>query len=180
MKALIVIDMQNDFIDGALANPMAQAIVDPICEYIKNFVGKVVITQDTHSEHYLKTNEGKHLPIEHCIFKTKGWHINSKIVHELVRKEDIAGIYKSNFGFLDRMTTDFGFCYASFNLCGYDTIEIVGVCTDICVISNALILKSIYPDANIIVHANLCAGTTKEMHECALKVMESCQIEVRR
>lgn len=179
-KVLIVIDMQNDFIDGSLANPMAQEIVEPICDYINHFYGQICATMDTHHPQYLVTNEGRHLPIEHCMYPSYGWLLNKRIYESLGESAII--VQKPTFGCLQsivvvRRNFEFG---TKFDLSEYDTIELVGVCTDICVISNALILKSAYPEANIIVHANLCAGTTKEMHECALKVMESCQIEVRR
>ena len=174
-KILIIIDMQNDFITGSLANKDAEAIVEPLCEYIKNFEGDIICTRDTHQVDYLNTMEGKHLPIEHCIKDTAGHCIDDRILKAL-RSKKYAVIDKPTFGTLewDRFLST----YFLENLEKWD-IKICGTCTDICVISNALILKAMYSEHNISVLKDLCAGTTKEHHEQALEIMRQCQIEVK-
>ena len=165
-KILIVVDMQNDFVTGALKNPAAEKIVSPIAKMILDYDGDVLATMDTHEENYLDTAEGKALPIPHCIRMTHGW----RIVDEIESSLAFCGariLCKPTFG-----TTE------GWRLDGYDLIEMVGTCTDICVISNALILKSLYPNATVRVHEKLCAGLTEQKHSCALEVMRSCQIEV--
>jgi len=176
MKFLIVIDMQNDFIDGVLGTKEAQAIVPLACEKIKNFEGTIFVTMDTHDENYLNTQEGKFLPVPHCIMGTIGYGINDDIYTAICKKLRQI-VSKHTFGNLnlpkhiERMA----------NL--YDdkveAIELIGVCTDICVINNALILKAAFPEVPIIVDATCCAGVTPELHEAALKVMKSCQIIVK-
>ena len=159
---LIVVDMQNDFIDGALGTKEAAAIVPKVEEKIRNFDGKVFFTRDTHETYYLETQEGKKLPVIHCIKGTDGW----QIIPEL-EVEGCEYIDKPTFGWLN-----WG------GLGEHDEIELVGVCTDICVVSNALILKAMYPEAVISVDAGCCAGVTPEKHEAALETMKSCQIDV--
>lgn len=167
-KVLLVIDMQNDFIDGALGTKEAVAIVDKVNEKIAAYRqsgGKVVFTRDTHFEDYLETQEGKKLPVKHCLKGTEGWEITSQI--------DTAGdmiIDKPTFGSL--MLADY---VEALNV---DTIEIVGLCTDICVISNAMIIKAKFPEKVIKVDSSCCAGVTPESHSNALKAMEMCQIEI--
>lgn len=165
-KALIIIDMQNDFVDGALANPMAQAIVASIARYASEFDGDVIATRDTHQENYLETSEGKHLPVPHCIHGTHGWEIAAPI-SEILKTRKAKLVDKPTFGYLG---WDF--------LREYDEVTLVGTCTDICVVSNALVLKAKFPDLVVNVKADLCAGTTKENHEAALKVMACCQVQV--
>lgn len=171
MKVLVIVDMQNDFITGTLANKEAEKIVAPICEYIKEFDGDIFLTLDTHTGNYLNTNEGKSLPITHCIKGTEGWLINSDIFKTILEKQTpYYEIEKPTFGFKD---------WESFlNNNHVDEIIMVGTCTDICVISNALILKAVCPESKIVVLKDLCAGLTPEKHEAALEVMRSCQIEV--
>ena len=163
-KYLIVVDVQKDFVDGALGTPEAQAIIprvkEKIAEYRANG-GKVIFTRDTHQKNYLETNEGKHLPVEHCIKGTKGWEI-------------VDGLYVEGSKIIDK--PNFGWVYWS--QFGFEEIEIVGLCTDICVVSNALILKATFPEINITVDARCCAGVTPESHEAALKVLKMCQINV--
>lgn len=166
IKTLIVIDMQNDFITGPLGTEEARAIVPRVAKKIEEYAerkDRLIFTQDTHGEDYLETNEGKHLPVEHCNITTDGWRICPDLPVPWV--SEIIG--KRTFGILD--------WYGP--LCEAD-IEIVGVCTDICVISNALILKSTFPEANITVDASCCAGTTPENHKAALAVMKSCHINI--
>lgn len=165
-KALVVIDMQNDFITGALANMSAQKIVAPIVRRIDCFRGAVFATRDTHAKNYLSTAEGKSLPIIHCVKDTNGWQIQTDIAHALEFKN--ATIFdKPTFGTLD---WDF--------LKDFTEVELVGTCTDICVVSNALILKALYPEMRVKVNASLCAGTSVKNHESALQVMRCCQVEV--
>lgn len=174
-RTLIVIDMQNDFVTGPLGTEKARAIVPnikaKIDEYIRNG-DEVIFTRDTHDEDYLNTNEGKYLPVPHCIDTTEGW----QVIPELDIPE-CEHIDKPTFGWpFWRYIRDWnsGIHYARY----FDEIELAGVCTDICVVSNALILKSMYPQSKITVDASCCAGVTPETHKAALTVMKSCQIEV--
>lgn len=165
-KALIVIDMQKDFVTGSLANAVAENIVPLIVKRIDEFRGSVFATRDTHGKNYLSTPEGKKLPIIHCVKDTNGWQIVPAIAHALQFKN--AQIFdKPTFGTLN---WDF--------LKDYTEVELVGTCTDICVVSNALIIKALFPALHVKVNASLCAGTSKENHESALRVMKSCQITV--
>ena len=170
MKILIVIDMQNDFITGPLGTPEAVTIVDKIKEKINNKTyDDIYFTRDTHYDNYLNTKEGILLPVEHCLHESPGWCIVDELNKEAHKKDHIYD--KNTFGYID-WRKHLPILYST------STIEIVGVCTDICVISNALILRSVYPNINIQVDASCCAGTTPKMHEKALDVMKSCQIEV--
>ncbi len=176
-NVLVVIDMQNDFIDGALGSKAAQAIVPKVAEYIKNFDGYILTTQDTHyDESYLDTQEGKKLPIKHCLLGTRGHMINDEVMQaiESVRtyEVDYDKIYKYSFGDLE-LGNDAWLAEAK-------TIYVCGLCTDICVISNAMILKAAYPEARVVVLKDLCAGTTPGNHALALVAMEHCQIETAR
>lgn len=182
-KILVVVDMQNDFIDGALGTPEAVAIVDNVVEKIRETTldDDIFVTLDTHSEiDYLESNEGKHLPVGHCFYGTDGWRLNSKIEEALRETTYVYDPHpryhlgtKNTFGSTD-LVKEIG------NIIHYNSAEItlVGVCTDICVISNALLLKTYFPEARIVVDASCCAGSTPEKHEAALKVMESCQIDI--
>ena len=168
MNVLIVIDMQNDFIDGALGTKEAEAIVPRVVEKIRNFDGMVLATRDTHEADYLQTQEGKNLPVEHCIRGTNGWELRPEI-QDLISAEVMD---KPTFGsrklaeFLKKQETEI------------DSITLVGLCTDICVISNALILRAAFPNAKITVDARCCAGVTEETHLAALTAMKCCQIDV--
>ena len=169
-KVLIVIDMQNDFIDGALGTPEAQAIVPNVKKKIEEYKShgdEIIFTRDTHHPNYLDTNEGEHLPVEHCIYGTNGW----EICEELDVKYPFV-INKGTFGYLE-----WGTLLQLFNSKNLK-IELVGLCTDICVVSNALILKATFPEAEITVDANCCAGVTPESHEAALTTMKMCQVNV--
>ena len=178
-KYLIVIDMQNDFIDGALGTPEAQAIVPKVKEKIeraKENGDKIIFTRDTHYEKYLNTMEGKNLPVEHCIRYTHGWEISSEL--------NVDGCYaiidKPSFGYIDwkRYLDDWFENETEVWTEGPSHIELVGLCTDICVVSNALILKALYPETNIVLDASCCAGVTPETHQAALTTMKMCQIKV--
>ena len=169
---LVVVDMQNDFIDGALGTKEAVAIVPKVEEKIRNFNGTVLFTRDTHENWYLETQEGKKLPVPHCIRDTEGWQIRREL--DILRKTE--PVDKETFG-----STDLADDLVAMNIDDeIKSITFVGLCTDICVISNALLVKAALPEVPIIVDAACCAGVTPESHENALKVMEMCQVEVVR
>ena len=171
-KILIVVDMQNDFIDGALGTKEAVAIVPKVEEKIRNFDGEVFFTRDTHKTYYLETQEGKNLPVKHCIRDTEGWQIRKEL--DALRKTE--PIDKETFG-----STDLAGELVTLNEDqGIGSITLVGLCTDICVISNALLIKASLPEVPICVDATCCAGVTPESHENALKAMEACQIRIIR
>lgn len=174
-KYLIVVDMQNDFIDGALGTPEAQAIVDAVVRKVQDFPGRVVFTLDTHQADYLQTQEGRNLPVEHCIEGTHGWQLAEAL--ESIRAEhDLPAYRKVTFSSVE-LAQDLARENAQEPI---ESIELVGLCTDICVVSNALMLKGFMPEVPISVDARCCAGVTPEAHEAALATMASCQIEVRR
>lgn len=177
MDTLIIVDMQNDFVYGSLANPAAQAIVEPMAEFIANFDGKVIATFDTHSSNYLSTQEGKFLPVPHCIFGTEGHDMVPVLRNAIAKRHDknFMSVIKRSFGY-PSWATILGKVKA---IKDSDRFILVGTCTDICVISNALILKAVYPEKEIIVLEDLCAGLTEEKHKAALEVMKSCQIIVK-
>lgn len=176
-KILIVVDMQNDFVTGSLGSKDAQAILEPVKKKIMQYEkdgNEIIFTRDTHDEKYMDTNEGKHLPVPHCICGTEGWQICKTLTEGM--EKPITCIDKPTFGYMDWKQT-----FRSDTEDGSGLrIELIGVCTDICVVSNALILKAMYPEADIFVDANCCAGVTKKAHEAALLTMESCQIQVLR
>lgn len=180
MKVLVVVDMQNDFIDGSLGTPEAQAIVPNVKKKIEEAIGNddvIVYTRDTHYPNYSQTNEGKKLPVKHCIFETDGWQIPLELLPPFTYEN--AEIYdKSTFGLMSLPQK-------IESLVKFEPepseIELVGLCTDICVVSNALLLKAYFYDKyEISVDATCCAGVTPETHEAALKTMEMCQINVKR
>lgn len=168
MKILVVVDMQNDFIDGALGTKEAVGIVPNVVEKIRNFEGeKIIFTRDTHEENYMETQEGKNLPVPHCIRGTKGWELNPEI--DALRKEE--AFDKPSFG--------------SMELGAYlkeqedvESVEFIGLCTDICVISNVMITKATLPEVPVIVDASCCAGVTPESHKNALEAMKMCQVKI--
>ena len=167
-KALIVIDMQNDFIDGSLGTPEAQAIVLAVTERVKAAVQngeKLIFTQDTHHNDYLKTAEGKKLPVEHCIKPGHGWGLVSSLIP--FAKDAIV---------LEKPT--FGATGLPQHVADCEEITVVGLCTDICVISNAMLLKAFLPEAKIRVDSTCCAGVTPESHNRALEAMKLCHIEI--
>lgn len=169
-KLLIVVDMQNDFIDGSLGTADAVAIVPNVVAKINNWDGDIIITQDTHYPNYLETREGKHLPVPHCIIDTEGHKINDVIFSALINKHHFATLNKLTFGSTALPELIRGQ--------GYDYIELVGLCTDICVVSNAMLLKAHYPEIDIVVDASCCAGVTPESHNAAIQTMKMCQIEI--
>lgn len=166
MKTLVVVDMQKDFIDGSLGTKEAVAIVPNVAKKIeeyRNAGDQIIFTRDTHQTNYLDTQEGHNLPVEHCIEGTEGWQISSELT---VMPEDLV-INKVTFGHVwDK------------NLIKGSEIELIGLCTDICVISNALGLKAVLPETPISVDASCCAGVTPESHMNALEAMKMCQIKV--
>lgn len=172
MKTLIVIDMQNDFIDGSLGTKEAVAIVSNVREKIKEYLkngDEVIFTRDTHHEDYMETNEGKHLPVVHCIEETEGWEIRQELTEAVKESgsKKVTVINKPSFGFTGWADFDF------------EEIEIVGLCTDICVVSNALILKALFPEISISVDPSCCAGVTPDSHKAALETMKMCQIQIK-
>lgn len=171
MKALIVIDMQNDFIYGSLGSDLTRGIVLNVVDKIKaENCGNLIFTQDTHEENYLDTFEGKKLPIRHCISGTEGWNIIEEIEAVIENKTHTDKL------FLSKRT--FGLNEWSRWLAKYDEVEIIGVCTDICVVSNALAIRTAFPNMKITVDARCCAGTSIEAHNAALITMKSCQIDI--
>ena len=164
MRTLIVVDMQNDFIDGALGTAEAVQIVENVRKKLEQYKAagdEVIFTRDTHGEDYLNTPEGKKLPVVHCVKGTVGWEISDKLA---VGDSEI--IDKPTFG------------YTGWGGRSFESVELVGLCTDICVVSNALILKALYPEADITVDASCCAGVTPQTHAAALETMKMCQINV--
>lgn len=173
-KLLLVIDMQNDFIDGSLGTKEAQKILPAVIEKVREFDGDVIFTRDTHFENYMETQEGRRLPVPHCIKGTAGWELTPEL--ERLRIEKNAPVFdKLTFG-----CKELPVYLAEHYPEGLESAELIGVCTDICVISNALLLKAFFPELPVSVTASLCAGVTPESHENALKAMKMCQIEVRQ
>ncbi len=165
MKLLIVVDMQNDFIDGALGTPEAVAILPHVKERIQSFDGKVIFTRDTHLENYMETQEGSHLPVPHCIKNTHGWQIRA----ELDALRTTEALDKVTFGSKELV-----------EVIGQEqdveSITFLGLCTDICVISNVLLTKAFYPEIPLYVDAKGCAGVTPDSHRNALEAMKMCQV----
>lgn len=174
---LVVIDMQNDFIDGALGTPQAQAIVDPAVAVISSYDPRdIFATRDTHPDNYMETQEGRHLPVKHCIRGSEGWQINERVARALrgaqiidkpsfgstVLAEKIAEIEKE-----ERRTRDEGI-----------QVTLLGLCTDICVVSNALLIKAFLPETPVRVIPSCCAGVTPQSHQAALETMRMCQVEM--
>ena len=169
MKILIVVDMQKDFIDGALGTAEAVAIVPSVIEKIKEYENsdsQVLYTKDTHFENYMDTREGRHLPVPHCIKGTAG----HEIPDEILRGHDLI-IEKPTFGSTELVS------YLE-NI-EFDEVELIGLCTDICVVSNALLIKARFPEREVSVDSSCCAGVTPATHEAALTTMKMCQINVR-
>ncbi len=171
-KLLVVVDMQNDFVTGVLGTKEAQAIVEPMAEYIKNFDGDVVYTQDTHYADYMQSLEGKKLPVPHCIENTSGWLIVPEVDNYKCRV-----FQKNTFGSLELCRRiadpDSRFCWLN-----YDEVQFCGVCTGICVISNVLMLKAFCPELPIKVIERLCACVTPETHKTAIEAMRTCQVDI--
>lgn len=176
MNILVVVDMQNDFIDGALGTAEAAAIVPAVAEKIKRFEGRILFTRDTHSTDYLNTQEGRLLPVTHCVEGTAGWKIRPEI--DALRTE--TPIDKPTFG-----STALGTLLKAQDVdlraqgkAGIESVTLIGLCTDICVISNALLIKAFLPEVPIFVDASCCAGVTPQSHQNALEAMRMCQIQI--
>ena len=171
MDVLIVVDVQNDFVTGSLGTKEAQSIIPRIKKKIESYNRSdaiVIFTKDTHGDDYLETAEGKKLSVKHCVKGTEGW----ELVPALKSEEELNFVIcKHTFGYNNWKKFHHNFRYKP-------NIEMVGLCTDICVVSNALILKALYPECNITVDASCCAGSTPEKHKAALEVMKSCQIDI--
>lgn len=167
MDVLLVIDLQNDFVDGALGNKGNDKIVKPIKNLVENFDGEVIFTRDTHDENYLESLEGSHLPVKHCIKNSKGWQIKIDTKNHKI-------IDKPSFG--------------SYELVEYlkklnekekiENIYMVGICTDICVLSNAILIKNALLDTEVFVIEDLCKATNEKNHKIALEAMKSCQVNI--
>lgn len=172
-RLLIVVDMQNDFISGALGSKEAQCVEGIVADKIIDYFisgDDIAVTMDTHGKNYLETPEGRKLPVEHCIRFSSGWALSDKVYKSLTQGKCYTTFFKETFGSV---------ALAEFAQAGcYGEIELVGVCTDICVVSNALLLKAYCPDAKIIVDSSCCAGTSVENHIKALDIMRCCQINV--
>ena len=167
---LIVVDMQNDFIDGSLGTKEAEAIVDKVADKIRGFDGEVVFTRDTHMPEYLETQEGRRLPVVHCVKESAGWRIREGL--EAIRPCTV--IDKPTFG-----SSELGVLLAQRDQDEkIGSITVIGLCTDICVISNALLIKAFLPETPIVVDAACCAGVTPESHRNALEAMKMCQIAI--
>lgn len=189
-RLLIVVDMQNDFVTGVLGTEEAKQIVPKIKKKIEEWDGDVFFTMDTHKENYLDTAEGRHLPIKHCIEFTSGWEIVESLLTAAEKREEEDEIKQQvngdSFLFLTLSKETFGSTelvnllrqkFISGRLVDkYSSFELVGVCTDICVISNALLLKAAFPEKPIYIDTACCAGTNIENHNAAIQVMKSCQI----
>lgn len=194
---LVIIDMQNDFVSGSLGSEDAKAIVPKVAAFLGKFLeehGKqgVIFTKDTHEKNYAETNEGRHLPVPHCIIGTPGWDIApelGQLIFSYTKRHpedraDAMVVEKPTFGSVDLPEILIGkgaalYTGADSRLDGAGVvIHLMGLCTDICVISNALLLKAHFPEASIILHKSCCAGVTRETHEAALAAMKMCQIEI--
>ena len=169
-NVLVVVDMQNDFIDGALGTKEAVAIVPKVKEKIESFEGTVLFTRDTHTQEYLETQEGRNLPVPHCIKGTIGWQIRAEL--DVLRKTPA----------IDKVT--FGSSFLPEKLLSLNAVEpiesitFIGLCTDICVISNVMVTKAFMPEVTVIVDAACCAGVSPETHKNALEAMKVCQVKV--
>lgn len=170
-KLLIVVDMQKDFVDGALGSREAVGIIDKVVRKIEAFDGDIIATYDTHGADYMDTREGRYLPVPHCIRGTEGWELDAQVKAAL-DKRGFRAVYKPTFGSVELVEL----------VRGYDAeeleIQLIGLCTDICVVSNAMLLKANFPEMNISVDAACCAGVTPKKHASALETMRSCQIDI--
>ncbi|MBQ6833764.1 MAG: cysteine hydrolase [Lachnospiraceae bacterium] len=171
---LIVVDMQKDFVDGSLSTKEAVTIVDTVVKKVKEFDGEVIFTRDTHYENYMDTQEGKNLPVVHCVKDTDGWQIIPEL-RELCGERNAKCYDKPTFG-CKVLAEDLKQRYDNGEIA---SVELVGLCTDICVVSNALLIKAFMPELPVSVDSACCAGVTPEKHNAALETMRSCQIMVK-
>lgn len=178
MKVLVVVDMQGDFVDGSLGTAEARGIVSKVVDKVSNFDGDMIcITQDTHDDHYASTQEGRLLPVPHCIKNSEGWNIQRDVYEAIsgaaARGVRVPGFFmKPTFGSVELADYLFNDCK------DVEEIVLIGLCTDICVISNAILIKAFLPETKIVVDAACCAGVTPESHQNALSAMQMCQITV--
>lgn len=166
-RVLVVVDMQNDFVTGALGSAEARAIAPALAQYAQAFDGEVVFTLDTHAQNYLDTQEGRRLPVAHCLRASEGWNLTAPLAPLL---EGRRAFEKSAFGSVDLAQY--------LRQARAEEVVLAGVCTDVCVISNALLIKAFVPEARVCVEARLCAGATNEGHLRALEAMRACQIDI--
>ncbi len=171
---LIVVDMQNDFVDGALGTPEAVAILPAVTEKIRNHKGRIIFTRDTHADDYMATREGRHLPVPHCIKDTKGWEIHSTVWSAIPEGKEVSVIDKPTFGSTELAHT----LEELHRQSPISQVTLIGICTDICVISNAMLVKATLPEADVVIDAACCAGVTPESHANALRAMQMCQMEI--
>lgn len=172
-KILVVIDMQNDFVTGTLGTPEAAALVPELASFARDYAGEVVYTMDTHGADYTKTQEGKHLPVVHCLRGSQGWRLVPEL--DTLQRATKAPVFeKDTFGSPELAA----WLHDQNEREPIACIELCGVCTDICVVSNAQLIKASLPEVPVSVHAHLCAGVTPETHDAALTVMQSCQVIV--
>lgn len=166
MKTLVVVDMQNDFLTGVLGVKNPEIVINNVCELIRNWKGNIIVTLDTHGCDYLETREGNNLPIVHCVKPTSGWQINDEVAKSLSMKPRVKYVEKDSFGQFYWDVDDEG------------EITLVGVCSDICVINNALILRNLFKSRQINVVEDCCAGTTEENHKKAMDIMKINHINI--
>ena len=171
-KILVVVDMQKDFGDGALGTKEALGIVDNVVAKINAHKGDIIVTYDTHGDNYMNTSEGKNLPVPHCIEGTDGWKLDAR-VEEALKDREYKAIKKPTFGSVELPN----YIKDTYNLEDIE-IELIGLCTDICVVSNALLLKANFTETPISVDATCCAGVTVDTHKAALETMKMCQIKI--
>lgn len=172
-KCLVVVDMQNDFVTGSLGTKEGEAIVGNVVDKVNNFDGEVLFTKDTHPENYLDTQEGKNLPVVHCIKDTEGWELVPELA-AIVAEKGYRVFEKPTFGSVELAN----YLKKKYDDGELESVELVGICTDICVISNALMIKAFMPELPMKVDSSCCAGVTVAKHEAALEAMRSCQLEV--
>lgn len=178
MKILVVVDMQNDFIDGVLGTKEAEGIVDAVVRKIEQYEGKIVFTKDTHKEDYLNSQEGKYLPVLHCVKGTKGHELApniDRLAKKLSEENKTVIFEKPTFGSRELVQ----YLLETADKEAIEEIELIGLCTDICVISNAMLIKAFLPEVTVAVDSYCCAGVSPESHERALEAMKVCQIQVR-
>lgn len=172
-KILVVIDMQNDFVTGALGSEEAKKIVPTVVEKVKNYDGDVIFTRDTHGKDYMQTQEGKNLPVPHCIKGTDGWQIIPELL-TLQQEKNCKVFDKPTFGSTELAE----YIKNEYENRNAEEVELIGVCTDICVVSNAMLIKANAPELQVSVTAGCCAGVTPKKHDAALETMQSCQIKI--
>ncbi len=173
-KLLVIVDMQHDFIAGSLGTDEAKNIVPKVVQKMKNHPGIIIVTKDTHDEHYLNTQEGCNLPVPHCVKGTQGWELDREI-EEALQGHFAYVVEKPSFGSLQLIDIVDDLLSLGHSI---SEVELVGLCTDICVVSNALILKARLPEVPFVVDASCCAGVSPESHKHALETMKMCQIKI--